>query len=203
MRVTTLPLPAVSRRCRHNTPNLSVLNCKMGSTLVGADIQYAGLEERSRSLPMLADGEPRPQPPDCPLLAISPLPLGLPGLPTSGSGFLLLPLPFFFFVFEWPLPWHMEVPRLGVESELQLPAYATATATPDPSHICDLHHSSRPRQILNPQSGTRDRTLILMDTSQVLNPRSHSRNFSHWFLNILNITADPAPPGCFDAVLTP
>ena len=27
---------------------------------------------------------------------------------------------------------HMEVPRLGVESELQLPAYATATATPDP-----------------------------------------------------------------------
>ena len=25
----------------------------------------------------------------------------------------------------------MEVPRLGVESELQLPAYATATAMPD------------------------------------------------------------------------
>ena len=33
---------------------------------------------------------------------------------------------------------HMEVPRRGVESELQLPAYATATATWDPSHICDL-----------------------------------------------------------------
>ena len=32
-----------------------------------------------------------------------------------------LPLPFFFFVFLpflGPLPWHMEVPRLGVESEL-------------------------------------------------------------------------------------
>ena len=30
--------------------------------------------------------------------------------------------------------WHMEVPSLGVESELQLPACATATATvmPDP-----------------------------------------------------------------------
>ena len=28
-------------------------------------------------------------------------------------------------------PWHMEVPRLGVESELQLPAYAAATAMPD------------------------------------------------------------------------
>ena len=35
----------------------------------------------------------------------------------------------------------MEVPRLGVESELQLPAYTTATATPDPSHVCNLHHS--------------------------------------------------------------
>ena len=35
----------------------------------------------------------------------------------------------------------MEVPRLGVELELQLPAYATATATWDLSCICDLHHS--------------------------------------------------------------
>ena len=34
---------------------------------------------------------------------------------------------------------HMEVPRLGVESELQLQAYATATATPDPSRTCDLY----------------------------------------------------------------
>ena len=33
----------------------------------------------------------------------------------------------------------MEVPRLGVESELQLPAYTTAivTATPDLSLICN------------------------------------------------------------------
>ena len=38
----------------------------------------------------------------------------------------------------------MEVPRLGVESELQLPAYTTATATLDPSHICDLHHTLDP-----------------------------------------------------------
>ena len=29
----------------------------------------------------------------------------------------------------------MEVPRLGVESELQLLAYTTGTATRDPSHI--------------------------------------------------------------------
>ena len=32
----------------------------------------------------------------------------------------------------------MEVPRLGVESELQLLACTTATATQDLSHVCDL-----------------------------------------------------------------
>ena len=36
--------------------------------------------------------------------------------------------------------------------ELHLPAYATARAMPDPSCICDLHHSSQPHQILNPPS---------------------------------------------------
>ena len=36
-----------------------------------------------------------------------------------------------FFLFLGPHPWHMEVPRLGVELELQLLAYNTATATPD------------------------------------------------------------------------
>ena len=39
-------------------------------------------------------------------------------------------------------PWHMEVPRIGVKSELQLPAYVTATAMLDPSCVCDLHHRS-------------------------------------------------------------
>ena len=34
--------------------------------------------------------------------------------------------------------WYMEVPRLGVTSELQLLAYTTATAMPDLSHVCDL-----------------------------------------------------------------
>ena len=33
----------------------------------------------------------------------------------------------------------MEVPSLGVESELQLPAYATATAAQDPSCVYNLH----------------------------------------------------------------
>ena len=60
----------------------------------------------------------------------------------------------------------MKVPRLGVKSELQLPAQVTATATLDLSHICDLHHSSWQRQILNPLSEARDQTRIHMDTCQ-------------------------------------
>ena len=63
----------------------------------------------------------------------------------------------------------MEVPRVGVESELQLPAYATATATatPDRSCVCDLHHSSHQRQMFNPLSKAKDRTHIVTDPSQV------------------------------------
>ena len=59
----------------------------------------------------------------------------------------------------------MEVPRLGVELELQLPAHATATS--DLSCICDLHHSLRQRRILNPLSEARDQTHILMVPSQI------------------------------------
>ena len=33
--------------------------------------------------------------------------------------------------FLGPHPWHMEVPRLGVKSELEPPTYTTATATWD------------------------------------------------------------------------
>ena len=46
-------------------------------------------------------------------------------------------------------------------------AYITATETPDPSCICDLHHSSCQRWILNPLSEARDQTCALMDTSRV------------------------------------
>ena len=42
----------------------------------------------------------------------------------------------FFPLFLGPHSQHMEVPRLGVESELQLPAYTTVTAMPDPSLVC-------------------------------------------------------------------
>ena len=65
-----------------------------------------------------------------------------------------------------PHLWHMEVPRLGVESELQLLAYTTATARRDPSHIYNLHHSSWQRRILNPLSEARDRTCNLVVPSQ-------------------------------------
>ena len=62
----------------------------------------------------------------------------------------------------------MEVPRLGVELELQPPAYARATATPDPSLVFDLHHSSRQRRILNTRSKARDRTCLPTDASRFL-----------------------------------
>ena len=61
----------------------------------------------------------------------------------------------------------MEIPRREVESELQLQAYTTATATPDPSRVCDLHHSSWQHWVLDPLSKARDQTHILMDTSWI------------------------------------
>ena len=75
----------------------------------------------------------------------------------------------------------MEVPRLGVELELQLPVYITATATQDPSHVRDPHHSSGQRRIFNPLSETRDQTRILMDTSWV-----HGHNGNSYIIQTLN-----------------
>ena len=77
------------------------------------------------------------------------------------SSYILI---FLFFVFFRPHLWHKEVPRLGVESELQLLAYDTAAATWDPSRICD---SSWQPWILSPLSEAMDQTLILMDPSRV------------------------------------
>ena len=84
---------------------------------------------------------------------------------------------FFFFSFFLGLYLqHMEVPGLGVKSELQLPAYTTATATPDPNCLCDLHSSLWQCWILSLLSEARDRTHILMDTSGVPNQLSRSGN---------------------------
>ena len=54
----------------------------------------------------------------------------------------------------------MEVPRLGVNSELQLLATATAAATWDLTLICDLYHSSWQPQIPEQMSEA-------MDTSRI------------------------------------
>ena len=70
----------------------------------------------------------------------------------------------------------MEVPRLGVELQLQLPAYITATATPHPSCICNLYHSSRQRQILNLLSEARI-LLRLHGYQSDLFLLSHDKNF--------------------------
>ena len=79
------------------------------------------------------------------------------------------------FCFLGPHQRHMDVSRLGVESELQLQAYASATAMPYLSCVCDLHHSSRQCQLLNPLSKGRDQT----SSSQILVrfvPLSHNGN---------------------------
>ena len=75
---------------------------------------------------------------------------------------------FFFLLFSRPHPWNMEVPRLGVESELKLPAYTTATAMQDLSHIYNLHGRSWQHQILNPLIEARDQTCILTETSRFI-----------------------------------
>ena len=77
------------------------------------------------------------------------------------------PLVFYFihlFIFLGLHLQHMEVPRLGVEWELQLLAYGTATVMPDPSHVCNLHEDLA---YDNSLSEARDQTCILMDISQV------------------------------------
>ena len=99
-------------------------------------------------------------------------------------------------------PWHVEVLRLGVESELQLPAYVTAsaTATLDPSRVCDPHHNSQQRQILNLLSEAGDQTFVLMGTSQIVSSEPR------WELpkrKILNDGARPetAVPGRVEPIL--
>ena len=61
----------------------------------------------------------------------------------------------------------MEIPRLGVQSELQLLTYTIATATPDPSLVCNLPHSSQQHWILKPLSQARGWTCNLMVPGQI------------------------------------
>ena len=49
---------------------------------------------------------------------------------------------YFFFCLLGPYLQYMEVPRLGVKSELYPPAYIIATVMQDLSRVCDLYHNS-------------------------------------------------------------
>uniref|UniRef100_A0A4X1T5W7 Secreted protein n=1 Tax=Sus scrofa TaxID=9823 RepID=A0A4X1T5W7_PIG len=49
----------------------------------------------------------------------------------------------------------------------QARVYTTATAMPDPSHVCNLHHSSWRHQILHALSEARDRTCNLIVPSRI------------------------------------
>ena len=71
------------------------------------------------------------------------------------------------FVFLGLSLWHMDVPRLGVESELWLLAYTTATITSDQSPIHELCCSLQQRQILNPLIEAGAPACILMDANAV------------------------------------
>ena len=98
---------------------------------------------------------------------------------------------FFFFGLFRAAPAHVEVPRLGVESELLLPTYTTARS--DPSHVCDLHHSSQQHWIFNPLSRARDRTQVLMDTSWVCYCWATMGTPTQPFLSLLSWWETPSP----------
>ena len=96
------------------------------------------------------------------------------GIKNLGSQFALLTCSksmslffFSFFAFLGPHLQHMEILRLGVQSELLLPVYTRATAMPELSHVCDLHHSPQQRQILNPLRKARDQTHNVMVPSWI------------------------------------
>ena len=86
-----------------------------------------------------------------------------PSSHSASSGTHLLLSCFFSFFFKFflfcllgPHLQHTKVVRLGVESGLQPQAYTTTTAMWDSNHVCNLHHSSQQRWILNPLSKGRD-----------------------------------------------
>ena len=91
---------------------------------------------------------------------------------------------FFFCLFFVLHLQHMEVPGLGVESELQLPAYATATAMQDSSYIYNLRHTLWQCQILTHWVRPEIKPISLCILCQVLNPLSHNGNSLFFFFKI-------------------
>ena len=90
-----------------------------------------------------------------------------------------------YLVFLGPYPGHTEVPRLGVQSELQLPAYTTVTATQDRSLVCNPHHSSRQCQIPSPLNEARDQIRYLMVPSRIWFCCATTGTPPSWFLQAL------------------
>ena len=107
-------------------------------------------------------------------------------IPRAGFAFQIFLPP----CFLGPHPWHMEVPRPGLEWELQLLAYATATATPDQSCVCNLHSkvpcntgspAHRPRPGLEPTSSGMVRFVSVTPHQEPL-PFRLARVLSGWEL---------------------
>ena len=88
----------------------------------------------------------------------------------------------FLFLFLWLHLWHMEVLRLGVESELQLLVYATATAMQDPSCIYD--YTTAHGNTGSFTEWARDRICVLTDTTKGSSPPKSQRELhTYIFLN--------------------
>ena len=83
------------------------------------------------------------------------------------NSFLFFPFFFFFFFFRAAPSAYGGSQARGRIGAVAAGLCHTATATPDLSHICDLHHSSWQRQILNPLRKARDQTRNLMVPSRI------------------------------------
>ena len=109
---------------------------------------------------------------------------------------------FFFFIFflkkATPVAYASSWARGGIRGAAT--AYATATAMLDPSSICDLRHSMRQSQVLNPPSKARDQTVSSERLCWVLNPLSHNRNSKICFLLSCLIFKKGDPRACFRRV---
>ena len=88
----------------------------------------------------------------------------------------------------------MEVPRLGVESELQLLAYTTATAMLDLSCVCDLHHSSQQCRVLTcwARPGIEPKSLWILVGFVTTEPQ---REFHDTVSSLCQADAEPHPKG--------
>ena len=96
----------------------------------------------------------------------------------------------YFFVFFRLHLRHMEVPRLGVESELQPPAYTTATATWYLSRVFNLDQKSRQSWTLNPLSlGT-----SICHRCSPKKQKSKQNRIMFCLLRVCSAEAAPPPP---------